>query len=140
MKVVINACFGGFSLSEAAYEKLIEWGVPVRTYVPQERDPDTGRYLPQPANDGEVLFDHDAGTSSMAASMRALTGRYWETWLNTARTHPLLVRVVEELGAAANGRCAELAVVEIPDGVDYTIEEYDGQEHIAETHRTWSAS
>jgi len=28
-------------------------------------------------------------------------------------------------------------VLEIPDDVEFTIEDYDGSEHIAETHRTW---
>ena len=37
MKVVINKCYGGFSLSEAAYEKLIEYGVPAQKYVEQKR-------------------------------------------------------------------------------------------------------
>jgi hypothetical protein len=54
------------------------------------------------------------------------------------RNDPALVQVVEEMGARANGRCAELKVVEIPDGVQWTISEYDGNEHIAEVHRTWS--
>ena len=38
---------------------------------------------------------------------------------------------------AADGSCAKLEIVEIPDGVDWTVEEYDGNEHIAESHRTW---
>ena len=53
------------------------------------------------------------------------------------RADPLLVQVVEELGSEANGAHASLAVVEIPDDVDYIIEEYDGKEWIAEAHRTW---
>ena len=48
-----------------------------------------------------------------------------------------LVAVVESLGDAANGRFAQLAVVEIPDDVEWTVQEYDGTEWIAETHRTW---
>lgn len=48
-----------------------------------------------------------------------------------------LVAVVEELGEAANGRFAKLRVIEIPDGVEWQIEEYDGLEWIAEKHRTW---
>ena len=53
------------------------------------------------------------------------------------RTDPDLVAAVEALGEEANGLRASLLVVEIPDDVDWYIEEYDGHEWIAETHRTW---
>jgi hypothetical protein len=149
MKVVINACFGGFGLSEAAYEKLIEWGIPVRQYVEQERGED-GLFKPQPANESEVIFDRELTPFNPDDRMqviyrearergdRVFGGRYWDTWIDDARDHPLLVRVVEELGNAASGGCADLRIVEIPDGTNYIIEEYDGNEHIAEAHRTWS--
>jgi hypothetical protein len=45
---------------------------------------------------------------------------------------------VEELGDRADGWASELVVVEVPDNVKWHIEEYDGSEHIAEDHRTWS--
>lgn len=149
MKVVINVKFGGFGLSEAAYEKLIEWGVSVRPHIEERRDPVTRLYDPEPANDGEVIFDRDLdsekpedserpGTSrEVRDAMRGLCGRYWDTWTDRSRHHPLLIRLVEEMGEDASGRFARLKVVEIPDGVDYEIEEYDGNEYIAETHRTW---
>jgi len=54
------------------------------------------------------------------------------------RHDPDLVAVVEQMGARANDRFSDLKVVEIPDNVDYEIQEYDGQETIAECHRTWS--
>ena len=53
------------------------------------------------------------------------------------RDDPALVQVVEEMGAAANGCCASLKVVEIPDDAEWEIEEYDGKEWVAEVHRTW---
>ena len=53
------------------------------------------------------------------------------------RDDPILIQVVEELGETANGRCASLKIIEIPDDVEWTIGEYDGQEWIAEKHRTW---
>ncbi len=53
------------------------------------------------------------------------------------RDNPLLVAIVEELGERANGDSGELCIVNIPDGVAWEIEEYDGLEHIAEQHRTW---
>jgi len=147
MKVVINKCHGGFSLSAAAYEKLIEWGVPVRKHIEQEHDPETGLFKPQPLNDGEVIFDREL-TSPEESSFSALyhayktkgdiLGRYWDCWTSASRTHPLVVRAVEELGPAASGFCSALCVIEIPDGTEYTIEEYDGMEHIAEVHKTWS--
>jgi hypothetical protein len=48
-----------------------------------------------------------------------------------------LVEIVESLGNLANGFCASLRIVEIPDGVEWHISEYDGIEHVAENHRTW---
>ena len=54
------------------------------------------------------------------------------------RNDPVLIKVVETMGEAANGRCAELSIVEIPDGVEWVIGEYDGREWVAEKHRTWS--
>lgn len=43
-EVVINDCFGGFSLSNLAYEELIKLGVPVRKYIKEERNPETDLY------------------------------------------------------------------------------------------------
>jgi hypothetical protein len=54
------------------------------------------------------------------------------------RDDPFLVEVVEAMGSDANDRHSELKIVEVPDGVKWTIEEYDGKEWIAEVHRTWS--
>lgn len=133
MKIVINDCFGGFGLSKEAYAKLIEWGVPVRTYAEQKRGAD-GLYLSQQDNDGLVIFDNIDSTDKFAS----LSGRYWDMWTSQCRNHPLVVRVVEELGAQASGRFAKLKVVEIPDDVEWEIAEYDGNEHVAEKHRTWS--
>jgi hypothetical protein len=146
MKIVINDCFGGFGLSDAAYEQLIAWGVPVRKYNEQKKDPTTNLYLPEPANDGEVIFDRELTPLGENVfndlyhkyKPNAIGGRYWDSWTRENRSHPLVVRVVEALGAAASGKHSCLKVVEIPDGVDYSVEEYDGQEHIAERHRTWA--
>ena len=55
-----------------------------------------------------------------------------------ARDDPDLVEIVERLGLKANGNFAQLKIVEIPDGVSWYVSEYDGLEHIAERHRTWS--
>lgn len=54
------------------------------------------------------------------------------------RDDPNLVEVIEELGEKANGVCADLKIVEIPDDVKWVIDEYDGLEQVAEKHRIWS--
>ncbi len=54
------------------------------------------------------------------------------------RDNKHLVRVVEELGEAAAGRSSALKIVEIPDDVQWTIEDDDGVEWVAEVHRTWN--
>jgi len=54
-----------------------------------------------------------------------------------ARDDVVLVQIVEQLAEHANTRYSELKIVEIPDGVEWHISEYDGIEHIAENHRTW---
>lgn len=53
------------------------------------------------------------------------------------RNNPILVEIVEQLGESADGGHAELKVVEIPDDVQWQIEEYNGNEWVAETHRKW---
>ena len=53
------------------------------------------------------------------------------------RDDPYLVKIVREMGKAANGGHADLRIVEVPVGVEWTIEEYDGNEWVAEKHRTW---
>ena len=49
-----------------------------------------------------------------------------------------LVATVKALGTAANTRYSKLKVVEIPDGVNWSVHEYGGSEWVAENHRTWS--
>jgi len=55
------------------------------------------------------------------------------------RTNPKLVEVVERLGSErASGHFAKLKVIEIPDGIDWVIYNYDGIETVHEKHRSWS--
>jgi hypothetical protein len=55
------------------------------------------------------------------------------------RADERLISVVESLGSDASSSCSKLRIVEIPDGVDYYITDYDGVETICERHRTWTA-
>lgn len=91
MKVAINACYGGFGLSQKAFEL----------------------YKEKAQND--ISYANDI-----------------------KRDDPILIEVIEELNHEADTRFSNLKIVEIPDGVEWEVQEYDGYEHIAEKHRTWS--
>lgn len=94
MKIVINACFGGFGLSDLACEELSKRkGYEINKY------------------DFEDDFD--------------------------LRTDKDLIEVVESLKEEANDTFANLKIIEIPDDVNWTIEEYDGKERVEEIHRVW---
>ena len=67
------------------------------------------------------------------------TDQYSWSETNLLRDDPVLVRVVEELGGEEAGSAvAVLKVVRIPANVSWIIQDYDGQEWVAERHRTWS--
>ena len=92
MKVVINACHGGFGLSDMA---LAEFKARKGITDPH-------------------FYEHEID-----------------------RDDPVLVDIVETFGNDANTRYSELKIVEIPDDIEWYVEEYDGREWVAEAHRTW---
>lgn len=66
----------------------------------------------------------------------------WGNWfpkdfVEVKRNDPKLVECVETLKEKANGNSAKLRVVEIPDDVNWYIDEYDGIETVEEQHRSW---
>lgn len=53
------------------------------------------------------------------------------------RKDPILIEVVEELGKSASGPFAELKVVNIPDDMEYEIDDYDGMETLHQKVEKW---
>lgn len=138
MKVVINACFGGFSLSKAAMLRYAELkGLSVTV---EDKDSFVGPSYwlePDPAKrENQDNFYLLTPEERQASNQRHAAQRLHER--NISRSDPTLVQVVEELGKKAAGSYASLKIVEIPDDVKFEIKEYDGYEHVAEVHRTWS--
>jgi hypothetical protein len=141
-KILINKCYGGFGLSVAAIRKYAEIkGINLYVYVRERTNDgslgDTYRLTTEPVVDDGLLFVHTSfdylgeTCDSDAINDATLLDE------DTLRDDPAMVKAVEQLGAAANGQFAKIAVVKIPDGVDWEIEEYDGQEWVSEKHRTW---
>lgn len=54
------------------------------------------------------------------------------------RTDPKLIAAIEKIGEdKASGELAKIRVLDIPDGIEWEIECYDGIESVHETHRSW---
>lgn len=58
--------------------------------------------------------------------------------LDIPRDDADLVNIVCELGKRANNNYSDLKIVEIPDDVEWQIQDYDGIEWVSEKHRIWS--
>lgn len=141
MKVVINRCYGGFGLSHEAVMRYLEIkGITV--YPEQGKDHfKFWTYWTVKSEDRIELKGGEQFHSLSLEERQAYNQKYSEQTVycrDIARDDPAMVQAVQELGDAANGGYAELVVVDIPDDVEWTIKEYDGMEHVAEAHRTWS--
>jgi len=140
-KIVINRCYGGFGLShEAVLSYLDKCGTPLWTEATEKFSTliPFNYYLVPPEQRIEGSPDnwHEMTLAERAAHNAAYSETVF-TDRDVARDDPYLVAVVEELGDAASGRHANLKVVDVPDDVNWYIEDYDGLEWVAERHRTW---
>jgi hypothetical protein len=113
VKIVINSDYGGFSLSD---EAILEYGK--RKGLNLVKDENTNWSI--------SIFYKDSVAKENYFDDREIP-----------RNDPILVEVVEKLGDAAYGFAANLKTVEIPEDVNWCIEENDGLEWISEKHRTW---
>ena len=112
-KIVINKSYDRFCVSHKAFLRLRELGQPDAL-----KETDLGAYWPAAAGPQEPSLN--------------------QCGILIPRDDQRLVQVVEELRGEANGHCAELKVVTIPDNVQWVIVKKDGNEQVSEQHRTWS--
>lgn len=111
IKIAINKCYGGFGLSDEAFEALL-----IRKGIKYDQDEDSFYHAGSEHTDENIIDP-------------------WEFIYN--RSDPDLIAVIEESLQNVSGRHSDIKIVEIPDDVKWHIEYYDGLEHVAENHRTW---
>ena len=130
MKVVYNACHGGFSLSEAGVRRYAELKG-LTLFKETNRFGDTWWLVPKEQRTG--IIDGDGWSTASMDQRIASNKRYSEITLNPReidRADAALVQVVEELGDEANGPFAQLRISDVPAGSRYRIDEYDGAESV----------
>lgn len=121
IKVVINKCWGGFSVSRNALHNLREMG---------------NKSALEETDEGEKYPNQDTIRGDLE---REYGVKPFDAYLNDIPRDDLdLVNLIEEKGSEwVSGRLANLVVIEIPDGVEWEIDNYDGMESIHEKHRNW---
>ena len=137
-KVVINKCYGGFGLSILAIKEYLKLkGKEVyfyqmnNIYYQKISDSKDGMFVHCFTKDfGEKFYDKDISNEDW--------DKYSFSSKNIERDDEDLVKVVKKLKDKANTMCSNLKVVEIPEDIEWQIEEYDGNEWISEKHRTWA--
>lgn len=143
MKIVINECYGGFGLSKEACQRYFDLKGQQVWIEENEKFPGLDMFtvwLVSPEERLEIKEGKEYYKMSND-ERREYNWKYSQQTgyrdYNLARNDPILVQVVEEMGDKASGRCAKLAIVEIPDDVEWIVEEHDGMEWVAEKHRIW---
>lgn len=114
-RIVINRSYGEFCISHKALVRLRELR---QREALDEKDP--GIYWPVAAGPREPSLN-----------------QYGKS---IPRDDENLVRVVEELGKAADGHAASLRIVTIPENVKWVITNTEGGEQVSEAHRTWGGT
>lgn len=131
MKIILNKCYGGFDVSDKAYELYAEKkGISLYRYWDNYKN----RKMHRGSGLMTYYFTKDFGDSVESDKIDWKTNLYLDSG---HRDGPILIEVVEELGTKASGSFGNLVVVEIPDGMDYVIDEYDGIETLHENVRVW---
>lgn len=119
MKIAVNKCFGGFQLSDEAYNRLMELGIKVY-------------------KDWKALEKLEKDELWIIEDNSYNTKRYYSNLTDREhRTNELLIKVIEELGEKASGSLGNVKILDIPDNIEWEWDEYDGIESIHEIHQSW---
>jgi len=165
-KIVINENHGGFGLSHKGYVRFAQLkGIDLNWYSSESQvrsaldlpdrdftgEKDTIWGPSMTLTDIENTFGKEAAeafmkkllddTDSWGPMVHYHIGQDRDKDLydrDIARDDVHLIQTIQELGEQAGGRCSSHKIVEIPDDVEWEIQEYDGAEWVAEKHRTWN--
>lgn len=136
-KVILNKCFGGFDVSKEAYMLYAKKkGLTLYLY---ESEFINRKFIYKKVNDDNSTFRHYF-IKDMGDNVEISNEDYEKYCLYLKDEHredPILIEVVEELGEKASGRFGNLKVVEIPDDLEYVIDEYDGIETLHQKVEEW---
>ena len=137
MKVILNKCYGGFGVSQEAYELYAKKkGIELFAY---KLEIVSGKPIYKKTNTGSSIFTITF-TKDFGDYIDLSNDNFSEYCLNLRNNHRedlVLIEVVEELGERANSPFSKLVVVDIPDGMEYEVDDYDGVETLHQKVKKW---
>jgi len=125
-KVVYNSCYGGFGFRE----KIIEWVRENQEELKKQYNDADVENLVEATLKGE-MYDDGSGPKTTDGVSR----------FEIERGNHLLADIVDgetDYSGMINTRHSSLRVAEVPDGVEWVIDEYDGVETVKEKTRSFS--
>jgi len=141
-KIAINKCYGGFGLSAKAtklYLKKI--GKKCFFYKQTKYSHNGGKDEYSKLTLEQAQKEHFVSvyTKDMGKTFSKWDNKYsWYESFYDNRDDKLLIETIEELGEKeSSSQLAEIKIVEIPNGIEWELDEYDGVESIHEKHRSW---
>ena len=138
MEIVLNKCFGGFSLSAKAIKKYLELEGKECYFYEQSkysfRDKKDEYSITNEKSNAIFL---ECSTKYLGEKVDIIPKEYSFYHRDIERTDTNLIKVVKELGSEANGSYANLEIVDIPNNVNWEMHDYDGIETVHEVHRSW---
>ena len=136
-KVILNKCYGGFDVSYKAYQ-LYAKKKGLKLYMYKLEVTDNGNIYKKVKYKGFPFLEFFIKDFGDVALISEEEYAKYNLFLDiNDREDPILIEVVEELGKDASGRFGNLVVVEIPDDLDYVIDEYDGIETLHQRTQEW---
>ena len=122
-KIAINTCFGGFGLSDEAFSHYL-------TLKDIAHETSTSHYL--------TLKDIVHETSPSRSTWLQDNKDFWHAGhvgnhdyylyeRDIPRDDPALIETIEKFGDKTKTRFSKVKIVEIPDDVEWQVEEYDGR-------------
>lgn len=135
-KIVINNCFGGFCLSNEGIKYFAKLKGIQELYFYKEESGEIQKVDEESSSFLVTPLTIDIGEKpTYEEYYKAIDHYYYSPEFK--RDDLDLIKTIDDLGEKASGDFSNLKIVEIPDDVEWQIEEYDGNEWVAEKHRTW---
>ena len=138
-KVILNKCFGGFGVSKEAYELYAKKkGISVFHYTQKNLKKEIYTYATDATDDNRIFdFYFTKYFGNKAYISDEDFKKYFLNLNEYFREDKTLIEVVEELGEKANTFYSNLKIVEIPNDLDYVIDNYNGIETLHQKVQEW---